>query len=217
MVDTACAPKEAARRRQVIYYALRDFLSQYELAGALQLWDTQFAQRSGFEAYRFVHQLCQQYGLEERSSEIRANVNQWLFRNFEELPSANSATPAVELPSPNNALVVFNFVVKQLLQKVSVKHSGWLANLQGFLASQPLNAEVSQPATFQLQEWSLNPLGFQFTHCFTPREMSHLVHLLYVWTCLGLGPVEADRNFTQVFREAERLPEALEFKPRSLL
>lgn len=52
---------------------------------------------------------------------------------------------------------------------------------------------------------------------YPPEAMQALVHLLYLGACEYFGPVKTDEMLAAAVAEAEQLPEATLFSPRTLL
>lgn len=74
---------------------------------------------------------------------------------------------------------------------------------------------ISGTCKESLEEWSFDSEATPVRG--SVADFQKVINESYVWLCIAMGPIEADKILHQVIATAERLPESFEFSPKSLL
>ena len=104
---------------------------------------------------------------------------------------------------------ILEFVLSRLLIQLTP---------EALLAELPKSA-LSHDSRRMLAHWCAVPEAPQLAlpPALPDKDVSKLLDHLYNGLCDALGPTKTDRVFAHVFAQAETLPEALQFSPKSLL
>lgn len=142
----------------------------------------------------------------QQSSRSKANAGR----------GAAASTPAAPA-SPRGEHRVFVTVLENVVEQLGHRGDGSERSLiSSVLQSsdvQNLNSGVIDP----LVQWAEDPQpGYLATYGLTD-DYRTIVHVVYVWLCQKLGPVQADRSLNAAIRAAEQLPEAVTHPPQQLL
>ena len=228
----------STRRKHLIYTSFRAIVGEEQAQLAVTLWERDFASKPTFSPMRFLRATQDVMGLSPATLKTlmhRFSENQTLERRAKDTPpehptfSSSDAfvvTSQVDAPPPSGAVsvpdtyspvpkrparqVVFTFVLSRLVTA--------LRQHRGFLMTQLARTRLSQGARLTLEEWLSTPTRNQPpTAELTQREMTEILDALYGWCCDLVGPVVTDKLFDQVITQAQGLPEAAAFPPRSLL
>lgn len=189
---------ERSRRRRLVYHALCPHLPAADVQRAVALCDLEFA-TGAFSSMRFLHRLGQTVpGI---GNPVR------LFEHLQKLiplpadqigPDPTTLTP---LPAARSGGVGTGGV------------ASWAASAGALLAAVESGLASAAPrlaVQWREQATPLPPFG-------TTEALHSVIHDRYLWVCEAVGPVLADKLFTQAVKAVDALPGAATFPPAKLL
>jgi murein L,D-transpeptidase YcbB/YkuD len=228
-------PAIVERNRKAVYHALANtFVAPELIAGALSVWETQFAQQAGFRISLYATAVASELGLGDLEiRDLASNLYASMTMTEDRLPrlptpfngkGSNGAAvtgtqPKLEEPAnpgihdPRTA--VFAKLVDSMIDGASREKK--LDELMEALMLR--DVEFSADVARQRMVWINRRLADSqaLAARVAESEWRALVNDLYVALCEACGPVSADRHLAHSVQLAEQISEARFFSPRSLL
>ena len=115
--------------------------------------------------------------------------------------------------------IVFTTLLRGILRRAAIRDHERLARLRRYLINSLDDARLSASANARVRHWTHH---LQISSCddselnLKPDEMTEVLNLLYMSICAEMGPVAADRIFSDAAKETDALPQADRFPARSL-
>ena len=131
-------------------------------------------------------------------------------------PSSSASTRRGSAP-PTGMHAVFADMLQTIVAQLRHRGDGSHGDLLTAIAASPEVAGLGSRVVQPLADWAGDPDRVQFAGAGTDEQYRVILHVVYVWLCGKLGPVQADRTLASAVRSAETLPEAVANPPRRLL
>lgn len=134
------------------------------------------------------------------------------------LPPEPVVVPMIE-PDPPKApeVEVFAALIHFVAERMAHYHANDLAPLRADALQAMERARLPAALRQQLRQAWAEPSEKAWKVDASAKELSEVVHQIYVALCENLGPVDADRIMTGAVQAAERLPQARQFSPKKFL
>jgi hypothetical protein len=113
--------------------------------------------------------------------------------------------------------VIFDQLINQITGQLAAMRPGSTKTLEGHVRLSLPRLQISPIAMDEFLRWSRNSSGFRISASVQSSEMQQFVHLVYLWCCTELGPIQAFRIFAKAMQQVEAMPESVQFPPKSLL
>lgn len=224
----------AEKYRTLVTEALKPLLSEAELARAVDAWAAAFAGKPALIPSMVAGHLAKTLGMGDKEAEIRTRLTQALLENHGVKSSTGDSKPAGDRPASGSGKpaarmadaasgdgsVVFRAMLGGIVDRLRAHlgpdakgvESEWSALFKGKRL-----ANATKQAIERWCQASSRGSNATLNEDITTEDMKTVVHAIYVWCCETLGPVEADRMFSDTVEEAAVLPEARRFAPTRLL
>ena len=111
--------------------------------------------------------------------------------------------------------IVLNHMLNQISEHIRNRETQKDAEYRRGLLANCLASPISETCKETLEEWSFDSEASPVRGSVT--DFQRVINESYVWMCIAMGPIEADKFLHHVVASAERLPESFEFSPKSLL
>lgn len=222
---------EFVRLRRAVYTALLPFFDNAKLMYGMWLWEEQYATEHDKSLRRFVSELCQGE-LRKRSNTLFFSLMDLLqdpAAKLEEDPyplmlayrngkMAVKQAPVAHAPRIEPAMMVFNTVVNTFMQRLSNDERYYALKVREYVGSVMTDfcRDLRVEQVNELRKWLLYREG-ELSLFYHREQMAAVVNLLYVGACEFFGPTKVDDYLASAIAEAERLEEARQFPPNSLL
>jgi hypothetical protein len=205
----------------MVQTGLREILAPDALMEAVRLCETEFRREPVFSVNRFVERLSEvRPDLQSNKGMMfRALITRSARRAENGAPVARTAVQPAPVPAPatNGTAggwpVVFNHLLRELSATFVLLDGEAFRSLAAHLER---NVKISEESRREMREW-LATSRPGFTRLVSQPEMHQVLHHTYVWACMEMGPVDADKHFARAVRSAGSLPEAVHYRPQSLL
>lgn len=204
---------EADRRIEMIRRGWSEMLTPESLQLALRLCNQEFRTEPVFSVKRFVDRLTElhDYLLPNKGLLFRTLLTSSTSTANNRVSS--TAKPANSVTEVNGWSLIFNHMLKELTATFRLISNSALRSLQAYLLK---NAKLVGAARLQMQDW-LDTGVPNFTKEVTQPEMHQILHHTYLWACIEMGPIDADKHLSRAVKSAATLPEAIHYRPQSLL
>lgn len=114
-------------------------------------------------------------------------------------------------------IIVFNNFMKEINHYYTVSSKGYIQKFYSFLINHLPDLRITPEVEAAIIAWCHKDGHVAFANVFTTVEMSKVLHTCYVWGCDALGPDPTDKIFSRAIHETEKLAEADDFPPSSLM
>jgi hypothetical protein len=134
------------------------------------------------------------------------------------LPPEPVVVPMIE-PDPPKApeVEVFAALIHFVVERMAHYHANDWAPLRADALQAMDRSRLPAALRQQLHQAWAAPSDKAWKVEASAKELSEVVHQIYVALCENLGPVDADRIMTGAVQTAERLPQARQFSPKKFL
>lgn len=227
-------PAIVDRNRRAVHHALANtFVAAETIAGAMSVWEAQFAQQAGFRISLFATAVAAELSLNDMEiRDLASNLYASMTMTENRLPqlpasfngrnghaAATGTNPKLEKISTssiqNPRIAVFAKLVDTMVDNAAREKK-----LEELVEAMTLNdVTLSEEVARQRMVWINRRLADSAGFAARVPEASWraLVNDLYVALCEACGPVSADHNLAQAVQVAEQSAEARFFSPRTLL
>ncbi len=225
-------PAILERNRRAVYHALSNtFAAPEMIAGAMSVWEKQFAEQAGFRISLYATAVAAELGLSDiEIRDLASNLYASMTMTENRLPrlppafnvhgaTATGTQPKLEKVSApatqNPRAAVFAKLVDSMTDNVAREKK-----LDDLIEALTLNdVEFREDVARQRMEWIERRLtdSRSLAVLVPESQWRALVNDLYVAMCDACGPASADRNLAQAVQLAEQIAEARAFSPRLLL
>lgn len=224
--------QERSLRRRIVFHAMNGKATPAAIKSTLTLLDSEFGNVEKFRFNELIQRMSQTLESAEANlgrilSEIMVLRSQPEDRlGPDPLEGSASATISGRPPSvPKQDSVskregidhVFATMIESLVANLRHRADGSEKKMLDAVISSPELAKIGERMSAPFKEFAKQPDPGTLHVRGTIDEYRSIVHLVYVWLCNKLGPVEADRSLGAVVRAAEQLPEAVQHPPGQLL
>ncbi len=217
----------ASKRRAIVYFTLKSFFPKEWCMQALWILEDKFPTSKPFSVLAFIDEI----GTVINVGSSRANLSGALTKLLYSSSTTTYSDPWEEMqsfvrPSSLNenltqqaeltdAMVVFNFMLNGLFLGIRNLEYNKEKSMCELLMRQIPTMGLGIENSTQLMAWCKNAPKQTIERIKPESAMTKVIHAIYLWSCEYLGPIQADKLFAYVVREAETLAEAKSFSPRS--
>lgn len=221
--------QERSLRRRIVFNAMNGNATPAAITSAITTLETEFGD---VENLRF-NQLILRLQATLDSAEVNLSKVLGEIMTLRSLPAEEigpdpgrgdvvaTATVAKKQPAATPMRSGMHAVFATMLETVAaqLRHRGDDSHLQmvGALTSSPSVNNLGSRIYDAIHLWGQSPDPGKLSIAGTPDEYRVIVHVVYVWLCEKLGPVDADRLLNAAVRAADQLPDAVTNSPRQLL
>ncbi|QJR16032.1 hypothetical protein DSM104440_02860 [Usitatibacter palustris] len=235
---------DVVRRRKAMMLGLQALLSREQAVIALLAWEREHgAGSTTFEGlHQFARRVCDHFGKVGRRVELHRRLLESLRAPDTSLPLDPSGdmrlmlrkaerasgspdvleafliapTPTDEGPvSPLHA--TFSKLIVALEEQLRLHEPRIWMDAASYLAENLAPLRLAASTERELTMWLRSDKRSLFRGMVTEGQASGIVHLLYVWAAEMLGPVPADRLFSEAVSIVQASPEGRTFPPTALL
>jgi hypothetical protein len=223
---------EITRKRRAVYTALQPFFEQRDLMDVMWLWEEGYASTQERSMRQFINEICQG---QKRSKANSAYHN--LMTHLQDMHTSLEEDPYTLMLAYRNgkltfdnkpvsskmhvlteAMVVFNKVLENFVSILERDDNYYAYKAREYVAQQVglHGTELDIHQVNELYIWMKyreNRLEYEYT----PRQMSLVLHLLYIGACEFFGPARADQCLAMTIANVEKMPEAKKFPPKLML
>lgn len=225
-------------RRDVIQKSMQDHVGGAAVDQAVQVSTDEFPLNQPFSVTKFLDRVSE-LNPEVKAARLRIFKDMLQFKMKADAGSVMSSGPASSPPSASHAAApaparamshtpsvasippgfhsVFDVMATRLMQSLAARNPSYLTALSIQLGKELRSLDISSTAEQIISAWAGDLRGQVNSYGMSKNDIAEVLHSIYVWCCETLGPVDTDRVFGQIMREADQLPEAVQFPPRSLL
>ncbi|MEM9586840.1 MAG: hypothetical protein AAGA03_06130 [Planctomycetota bacterium] len=221
--------QERSLRRRIVFNAMNGNATPQAIHSAIQTLDSEFGD---VENLRF-NQLIQR--LQSTLDSAEANLGKVLgeIMSLRTLPAEEigpdplagkqpATTPnqsaSGQTAGPRTGLhAVFATLVETIASQLQHRGDDSHLKLANAITSAADVIALGDRVLGPLKQWQKTPVAGGLQLLATPDQYRVIVHVVYVWLCQKLGPVDADRLLAAGVRQAESLPDAVSNPPRQLL
>lgn len=217
-------------KRRAVYTSLFPYFTNEALFNAMWLWEENYASGHGSSLRQFVAEITQ--GTDNKINSKK--IYNTLMMNFLKPATGFKSDPidmmlayragkiqfndesfdSVLMKIPEN--IIFNFVMDNL-HGISFKENPYLASkTREYFSTNIFNLHLDIRQTKEILQWSEDPSIF-IGRKYSTDEFSKLLHIFYVGMCEYFGPEKADVFLNIAIELAEKLPEAKQFPPKTIL
>lgn len=222
--------------REALAEGFNELLSDADALSAVKLWDERYARSKPNALIEYVNEVAATLMLPTRQRhEIRmALYRALLARGIDPTrlsgggaataASSTDAAPRTVTPGgfdsgqpPSAAFRVFRAVALGVFQGISASASEGPVLFVAAIKVHARSHGLTDSGRHALEAWAAGNDDDGYFRKLSAAEYPRVAHLMYVAACEAIGPVLADRVFSQAIGRAELMQEALEFSPRGLL
>lgn len=222
--------QERSLRRRIVFSAMNGKATPAAIQSAINLLDSEFGDVEKIRFNRLIQRLGETLDAAEANlGKILGEIMVLRSKPADQIgPDPRSGTPvsttvaaapkAKPATSERSGLDdVFATMIETLVE--NLKHRGdgseqqLLSEIQASPAVTKLGARMADP----LAAYAKAPAPGTLQCKGMIEEYRAIVHVVYLWICKKLGPVEADQAINAMVRTAEQRPAAVSNPPRQLL
>lgn len=221
---------EISNKRRAVYSSLFPYFSNEALLNAMWLWEENYASGHGSSLRQFVAEITQ--GTENKTNSKK--IYNAIMMNFLKPASSYKTDPidmmlafragkikfddkssnTVVMKIPKN--IIFNFVMENLL-RVALKESPYRAKKTlEYFSTNMFNLGLDIHQTKEILQWTEDQSIF-IGQKYSKEKFSQMLHIFYIGLCEFFGPEKSDIFLNTTIELAEKLPEAKQFPPKSIL
>ena len=224
--------QERSVRRRILFGAMNGNATPAAIRTAIATLDDEFGQTENLRFNQVITRLQQTLDATEVNlGKVLGNIMTLRNLPVDKLgpdPATGSRADVVirqrdggESPKPvtvrGGAGNVFGTLIETIVSHLRHRGDGSHVAIVEAMATSPEVVSLGDRVVDAIRRWrddeSTSPLH-------VPGTTEHyrvIVHVVYVWLCNRLGPVDADRMLSAAVRTAETLPDAVNHPPRELL
>jgi hypothetical protein len=221
-------------RRRAVFTALRPIMQDETLYRCLWLWEKQYSNGQSMRLRNFIAEIVECNLFQGNAHEAYKNLVQCFMQDpsllapdpyqdmLKHQDSLQHDSSAAQDDTPNSIkrpreTVVFEAVMNEFMNSLDKHDSYGINAIAQNIRNNSQDMDLTSHQKQELLNW-INTRGNKpLNLAFSLSQMSTIINSTYVTACDLVGPVKSDHYLSHAIEIAERLPEALDFKPHNLL
>lgn len=221
---------DITKNRNLITEAFESVLPQADVPRAVTAWAAEFENKPTLVPSIVAGHIAKALDIGHMEETIRTRLTQIILREHGSIASGGNAAAKANKPVTLSSgplaakgaagSVVFRAMISGIVERLrdllGPDAAGMESEWHKLLTKQRLTDGTRQSIERWCQAMSKGtdtPINGDIT----TEDMKTVIHGIYVWCCESLGPVEADRIFSDTVEATTILPEARGFAPTQLL
>lgn len=208
--------KERSLRRRLLFNAMPESASEEVVKLCIQILDNEFGDTPEIKYSQLIKRL---------GDAVEGNMNfgpvlgRIMIAKGKPIDQIGPDPGGTRIQHANFQLtpgeIVFNAMLGAITQQVKSRSRHKVVEFRQNLLLKCGESPVTSTFKHAIEEWSYDPDASPVRG--TTAEFQLVINECYVWMCVDMGPIEADRILNYVVANVSQLPESFEFSPKSLL
>ncbi|MBD3669459.1 MAG: hypothetical protein HUJ29_01705 [Gammaproteobacteria bacterium] len=225
------ALNDVTMKRRAVYTALQPFFDMKQVLEALWHWEDNYASDHKTSIRKFINEICVgdmkdkanamyhnlMLNLQDRNIELDEDpYSLMLAYRGGKLQFAEPKSEKLLVLTP--PMVVFNRLLQGFMEQLASIEHYYEFKVREYVGENvgEYSHELDLQQVNEIRVWMKYREG-ELEYNYNPKQMSRVLHLLYIAACEFFGPTVADKCLSQAVNAVERIPEARQFAPKQIL